>query len=607
MITTPPIGFDNELLQRLAAQNSLQQMWLSGYLYGIAQQQPATAGTIAPELTANGIPTTPQAAELVAERPGITILYGSHTGNSKKLAQQTSARLRDAGWAVKVEDLNDYAVKNLKNEQIVLLITSTQGEGEPPVSAETFYKWLFSARAPRLESLQFAVCGLGDRSYLQFCQTGKDFDTRLEELGAKRLVARADCDVDYADTAEAWLEAVLVHLPVPVAAISSAKVHPSAPAVSPAAPVTGTRKHPFAATVLEKIQLNGRGSDKETWHLELSLEGSGIAYEPGDALGVYASNPPALVKEILNTAMLDGDRKVKFNEKEGRFRDILLHEAEITTLNREVVENYANWTGNAKLKDILGNNDTLRAFLYGRNLADLLREYPAAMSETTLLSFLRKMPPRLYSIASSLNAHPDEVHLTVGAVRYEFNGRPHWGAASTYLADRLETGQTVPVFVEQNAYFKLPADDTTDIIMVGPGTGIAPFRAFVEERTERGAQGRNWLFFGNPHFETDFLYQSEWLNHLKRGTLDRLDVAFSRDQKDKIYVQHRLLERSKLIFERLENGAYFYVCGDKTRMAHDVQAALVQIIAQESGKGAEFAQEYLSSLKKQRRFLEDVY
>jgi sulfite reductase (NADPH) flavoprotein alpha-component len=537
------------------------------------------------------------------------VLYGSHTGNSKKVANQAKQRLEAAGWAVKVEDLNDYPTKDLKGEQIVLLIASTQGEGEPPASAETFYKWLLGPRAPRLDNLQFAVCGLGDRSYLQFCQTGKDFDARFEALGAKRLVARADCDVDYADTAEAWLEAVLVHLPVPVATVPHALVKPAAAptAIAPAQPTIGTRKQPFAATLLDKVQLNGRGSEKETWHLELSLEGSGIGYEPGDSLGIYASNPPQLVKEVLNAAMLDGDKKVKFNEKETIFREVLLNEAEITTLNREVLENFANWSNNAKLKEILGNTDVLRQFLYGRNLADLFRAYPTAMSEQTLVNMLRKMPPRLYSIASSLEAHPEEVHLTVGAVRYQFDGRAHWGAASTFVADRLAVGETLPVFVERNEYFKLPANDDTDILMVGPGTGVAPFRAFVEARTERGAKGRNWLFFGNPHFETDFLYQTEWLNHLKRGTLDRLDVAFSRDQKEKVYVQHRLLERSKLVFDRLENGAHFYVCGDKNRMAHDVQAALVQIVAAESGKGAEYAQEYLVGLKKQRRFLEDVY
>jgi sulfite reductase (NADPH) flavoprotein alpha-component len=609
-LSPPPIGFDTDLLQKIAEHNSLQQMWLSGYLYGIAQQGaslPPAPKTVLP-------PTADTTLVTVPERPGITILFGSHTGNSKKLANQTAQRLGTAGWQVKVEDMNDYPTKNLKNEQIVLLISSTQGEGEPPVAAEEFYKWLNSPRAPRLEQLQFAVCGLGDRSYLQFCQTGKDFDARLEALGAKRLVARADCDVDYEDTANEWIEAVLVHLPVPVAAPRAASVTPTAlsgnrtaePQLETIATI-GTRKQPFEATILEKTQLNGRGSEKETWHLELSLEGSGIQYEAGDALGIYAQNPPSLVKEILYAAMLDGNKQVVFNGKTNTFRDTLLQEVEITTLNREVVENYANWTNNAKLKAILSDNDQLRAFLYGRNLADLIREFPAAMSENTLLSFLRKMPPRLYSIASSLLAHPEEVHLTVGAVRYQHNGRPHLGAASTFLADRVSVGETVSVFVEQNAYFKLPTDDKADIIMVGPGTGIAPFRAFVEERVERGASGRNWLFFGNPHFETDFLYQTEWLNHLKRGSLDRLDVAFSRDQQEKVYVQHRLLERSKLVFDRLENGGYFYICGDKNRMAHDVQSALVQIIATESGKGSDFALDYLKDLKKQRRFLEDIY
>jgi len=357
---------------------------------------------------------------------------------------------------------------------------------------------------------------------------------------------------------------------------------------------------------LEKIQLNGRGSQKETWHLELSLEDSGLTYEPGDSLGIYPQNPPSLVREVLYAAMLNGNKTVIFNEKENSLRHFLLREVELSALTRDLIEKYANWTNNTKLKTLLEDNVALKQFIWGRNVADLIREFPAAMSEATLLSFLRKMPPRLYSIASSLEAHPDEVHLTVAAVRYQYDGRPHLGAASTYLADRVLAGESVPVFVERNEYFKLP-DDSADMIMVGPGTGVAPFRAFVEERTERNATGKNWLFFGNPHFETDFLYQTEWLNHLKRGTLDRLDVAFSRDQNDKIYVQHRLIERSKLIFDRLENGAHFYVCGDKDRMASDVQNAVVQIVAKESGKGAEYAAEYLKGLKKQRRYLEDVY
>jgi len=602
----PPVGFDEKLLEQLAQHNALQQMWLSGYLYGIASRIGQSAPVVSVEAPA------PAGAAPVAALPQVSILYGSQTGNSKKVAHQLSAKVKERGFQAVVADLNDYPTKNLKSEKIVLLVISTQGEGEPPIAAEEFYKWLNGPRAPQLEDLQFSVCALGDRSYVQFCQTGKDMDARLEALGAKRLSNRVDCDVDFEDSVEGWFAEVLQKLPAPAAVpVASNGVSANGHAVlSPVAKIATTsydRKKPFAAPVLEKIQLNGRGSQKETWHLELSLEGSGLTFEPGDSLGIYATNPEPLVKEVLYTAMLNGNKVLTFNGKEDEFRHILLRDVELSVLTREVVENYANWTNNAKLKSLLEDNAALKNFLWGRNVADLLREFPAALSEATLLGFLRKMPPRSYSIASSLLAHPDEVHLTVAAVRYDFNGRPHQGVASTFLADRIKAGETVPVFVEHNEYFKLPADDATDIIMVGPGTGVAPFRAFVEERSERGASGKNWLFFGNPHFETDFLYQIEWLNHLKRGTLDRLDVAFSRDQQDKIYVQNRLAERSRLIFERLENGAHFYVCGDKNRMASDVQQAVSQIIAKESAKGDEYAAEYLKNLKKQRRYLEDVY
>ena len=606
----PPAGLDEKLLQQLAQHSALHQMWLSGYLYGIASKgQPAPNGVLeAPSVAI--APLAPSAATL----PQVTVLYGSQTGNSKKVAHQISAKVRERGFQVVVADMNDYPTKNLKSEKIALFVISTQGEGEPPIAAEEFHKWLLGTRAPQLDGVQFSVCALGDRSYLQFCQTGKEIDARLEVLGAKRLFDRVDCDVDFEDAVEGWLANVLEKLPVPAAlaaGIQSAVVHNNGhQAVAPAAKAASTlydRKNPFASPILEKIQLNGRGSQKETWHLELSLEGSGLLYEPGDSLAIYATNPESLVKEVLYTAMLNGNKTLTFNGKEAEFRQILLRDVELSVLTREVVDQYANWTNNAKLKAIVQDNETLKKFLWGRNVADLLREFPAALSEATLLGFLRKMPPRSYSIASSLLAHPDEVHLTVAAVRYDFNGRPHQGVASTFLADRVKTGDSVPVFVEHNEYFKLPADDATDIIMVGPGTGVAPFRAFVEERSERGASGKNWLFFGNPNFETDFLYQIEWLNHLKRGTLDRLDVAFSRDQKYKVYVQNRLAERSRLIFERLENGAHFYVCGDKNRMASDVQNTVVQIVAKESGQGEEYAAEYLKNLKKQRRYLEDVY
>ena len=598
----PPVGFQEDLLRRLSADHSPeQQLWLSGFLYGLAtaNRRPDAVSDTAP---------VQQPAQ---KNDSVAVLFGSQTGNSKKVAAQVAARLRAQSREVNLGDLNDYPTKNLKAEKTVLLVVSTQGEGDPPVSAEEFYKWLLGPRAPRLDGLQFAVCGLGDRSYLKFCQTGKEIDARLEALGATRLVERADCDVEYEEAVDAWTNGVLEKLAAGTGAPSQPAINGSSNghAVSlahPLAPSQYDRKHPFPAPVLEKIQLNGRGSAKETWHLELSLEGSGLRFEPGDALGIFPKNAESLVQEVLYTAMLNGNKVLDFNGKVAPFRE-LLREVELSVLTRDLVEKYATWTSNNKLKALLDDSDALRKFLWGRNVADLLREFPAALSEATLLGFLRKMPPRLYSIASSLAAHPDEVHLTVAAVRYDFNSRPHQGVASTFLADRLAIGENTPVFVEHNAYFKLPADDATDIIMVGPGTGVAPFRAFVEERSERGSTGKNWLFFGNPNFETDFLYQIEWLNHLKRGTLDRLDVAFSRDQKYKIYVQNRLAERSRLIFERLENGAQFYVCGDKNRMASDVQNAVIQIVAKESGQGEEYAAEYLKNLKKQRRYLEDVY
>jgi sulfite reductase (NADPH) flavoprotein alpha-component len=606
-----PTGIDADLLEKLAAQSSLQQIWLSGYLYGVALHgHPTQQGT------SNGrAEVLPSPAAVVQQafidKPKVTLMYGSQTGNSKKVAGQIAARLREQSWDVAVADLNDYPTKQLKEEKILVLVISTQGEGEPPVAAEEFYKWLMGPRAPKLEALQFAVCGLGDSSYVQFCQTGKDFDHRFEALGAKRLLDRIDCDVDYETVVSDWTEKLLAKLPTPqssvtttvqTAAVNGVQERPLSIKTTPY-----DRKHPFHAPILEKIQLNGRGSSKETWHVELSLEGSGLAYAPGDSLGIYPQNPPALVRELLYTAMLNGNKTVLFDQKENTLRHFLLREVEITVLTRDVIEKYANWTNNNKLKSLLEDPVALKKFIWGRNVADLLREFPAALSEATLLSFLRKIPPRLYSIASSLQAHPEEVHLTVAAVRYEYGGKPHLGAASTFLADRVTVGESVPVFVEENEYFKLPASDDTDIIMVGPGTGMAPFRAFVEERNERGAAGKNWLFFGNPHFETDFLYQTEWLQHLKRGSLDRLDVAFSRDQPEKLYVQHRLLERSKLLFERLENGASFYVCGDKERMAADVQHAVIQVITKESGKDIDYATEYLKGLKKQRRYLEDVY
>ncbi len=624
---TPPLSFADDLLEKLAAGHSAeQQLWLSGYLYGLAAAGQPSGGVKGVPLTATARP----AADKPAQQQ-LTILYGSQTGNSKKVAGLTAERFRETGRTVALTDLNDYPVKSLVSEKAVLFIVSTQGEGEPPVSAEEFHRWLLGPRAPQLAGLQYAVCALGDRGYLNFCQTGRELDERLAALGATRLSERVECDVDFEAAAEEWIAHLVDKLGLywsddrgssDQGATRSDDPRSSdrynhnsqathfKPALENAPKYT--RKNPYPATVLEKIQLNGRGSAKETWHLELSLAGADFDYEPGDALGIYPKNAEAAVREVLYAAMLNGGKKLIFNEKENTLRDILRSELELSTLNRDVLERYAAWTKSPKLDALLQDHEALKTYLWGRGVADLLRDFPAALSEATLLSILRPLQPRLYSIASSGSANPEEAHLTVAALRYDFLNRSRHGAASTYLADVVQVGDEVRVFAERNAYFKLPADPGTDIIMVGPGTGVAPFRAFVQERTEaRGGStsqpGKNWLFFGNPHFDTDFLYQNEWLQHLKRGTLDRLDVAFSRDQPGKVYVQHRLLERARLIYERLEEGAFFYVCGDKARMAPDVRAALLNVISTESGKGAEYAAEYLQRLKKERRFLEDVY
>ncbi|SNR33244.1 assimilatory sulfite reductase (NADPH) flavoprotein subunit [Hymenobacter mucosus] len=605
---TPPGGLTEANLEQLATGLSSQQLvWLSGYFYGRAAGTPA----VAPQ-PAGAVAAAPAAA------PKLTILYGSQTGNSKKAAGIAAEIARQQGLHPTVRDMNDYPTKDLKTEQQLLVVVSTQGEGDPPIAAEELHQFLLSSRAPKLPSLQYAVLALGDKSYLQFCQTGFEFDQRLAELGAQRLTERVDCDVEFEAETRQWAEQVLRLVAQPATASVPASVSVGQPALQPAGtnwdtttlpePEIYTSRNPFAAPLLDKIQLNGRGSTKETYHLEFSLEDSGIQYEAGDALMVQPVNRPALVEDVLAAARLEPTAAVQVDSASLQLGTVLTERLELSVLTRDVLERYAALAPqHARLRDILDDKPQLPTYLYGRDVADVLTEFPTQLTASQLVEVLRPLPARAYSIASSLLAHPEEVHLTVGAVRYETYGRHKHGACSVYQADHLAVGDTARVWVDRNEYFKLPKDNTTDIIMVGAGTGVAPFRAFVEERAELGATGRNWLVFGNPHFTTDFLYQTEWQQHLKNGTLDRLDVAFSRDQETKLYIQHRLLEQSSRVYEQLQNGAHFYVCGDKNRMAADVQRALITIISQESGQDEEYAADYLKQLKKTRRYLEDVY
>lgn len=600
------LGFDQTLLKKLTTDTSDQQkLWLSGYLYGLyaASQQTDKAFVMPGEAPVNQ----------VVEKPSVTILYGSHTGNGKGIAKKAAERIQNQGFVVTLTDMNDYSVKKLKDEKIILTIVSTHGEGDPPVSAETLHEFIHSARAPKLHDVKFAVLALGDKSYVQFCQTGIDFDRQLEKLGATRLLDRVDCDVDFQDDTDKWLENVLVKLDAETPKHTNGSVNGNGavayaiPQPSVAVESKFNRKNPYEAPILEKIQLNGRGSTKETWHVEVSLEGSDLQYEPGDSLGIVPENAPELVGLVLKNAGISDSESIDWNGVKKSLHDILTYDIELNLLSRDVIEKWSQRSQDNRLTNLLADPNALREYVYGRDVADLLKDFPVQFEPQEFIHTLKKLQPRLYSLASSLNFAPDEAHLTIGAVRYENFGRKRTGATSTLVADNLSVGQSAKVFVERNEYFKLPQDTSTPIIMVGAGTGVAPFRAFAQEREAQGASGKSWLFFGNPHFTTDFLYQTEWLQALKKGNLTKLNVAFSRDQKDKIYCQHKLVKHSRDVFDWLENGAYFYVCGDKNKLAPDVEAALLQVVAKEGGFNDEKALEYVKSLKKQRRYLEDVY
>ncbi|QKG54721.1 assimilatory sulfite reductase (NADPH) flavoprotein subunit [Hymenobacter sp. BRD67] len=537
------------------------------------------------------------------------MLYGSHTGNGAKVARQAAEAASKRGLPATVQDMNEYAPRNLAREQVLLLIVSTHGEGDPPVAAEELHQFLGSPRAPKLPDLRYAVLALGDSSYLHFCQTGRDFDERLATLGARRLLDRVECDVDYQARAATWIADALDKISTELTPVASPTTASPAAVIHAPENLAYTREHPWSAPVLASIQLNGRGSTKETYHMELDLASSGLTYEPGDALAVLATNEDPLVEEVLRAARLSDTELVALSGEELPLAAALASRRELSVLTRDVIERYALLAPqHAALRELATDAQRLQPYLYGRDVADLLSEFPVDnLTAQVLIETLRPLPSRAYSIASSLLAHPDEVHLTVGAVRYEAHGRRKHGVCSSYLADRIAVGETARVFVEHNEYFKLPADPATDIIMLGAGTGIAPFRGFVEERVELGATGRNWLLFGNPHFTTDFLYQTEWLQHLKRGGLARLDVAFSRDQAAKVYVQDRLLENSREVFSWLEGGAKLYVCGDKVRLGSAVQDALTEVVRREADLPQDEAIAYVRNLRKQRRYLEDVY
>ncbi|MDD4864065.1 MAG: assimilatory sulfite reductase (NADPH) flavoprotein subunit [Alishewanella agri] len=584
-------------LQGLVSQlNPIQQAWVSGYLAASAQ------------LAGQSVAVAPSA--VAAPAATLTVLYGSQTGNAKHVAEDLGKAASGKGFTVKVQDLAEYKAANLKNERFLVIVTSTYGEGEPPENAISFYNFLFSKKAPQLPELRYAVLGLGDTSYEFFCKTAQDFDQRLAELGGKAIIARADLDVDYSIAAANWQQQLITTLEPEFAQAPAATADViSWPGVSQtaAAESSYSKQQPFSAELYTNQKITGRDSSKDVRHIEISLAGSGLRYQPGDALGVYFSNDPQLVKELLLLTGIAANTPVLLGTERLTISDALTEQLELTQSYPAFVDKYAKASGSAALQALVADKTALRSYLSERQIIDIVREHPALISAQQLVDALRKQQPRLYSIASSQAEVEDEVHLTVGVVRYEAYGKPHLGGASGFLAERLAEGGSIKVFVETNNNFRLPENDDTPVIMIGPGTGIAPFRAFLQERDARAASGKNWLFFGNPHFTQDFLYQVELQNYLKQGLLTRLDVAFSRDTAEKVYVQHKLLKHGAEVWQWLEQGAHLYICGDGARMAKDVHQALLTIVQQQGGKDEKAAQQYLDQLRIAKRYQKDVY
>ncbi|MGO2258397.1 MAG: NADPH-dependent assimilatory sulfite reductase flavoprotein subunit [Hafnia alvei] len=569
-----------------------QLAWLSGYFWGMVNQQP---GTVA---------VTPAPAAAAS----ITVISASQTGNARRVAEQLRDDLTAAGLGVTLVNAGDYKFKQIAQEKLLLVVVSTQGEGEPPEEAVALHKYLFSKKAPQMAGTAFAVFGLGDTSYENFCQTGKDFDARLAELGGERLFDRADADVDFKSAAEAWRKQIVDVLKQRVPQATAAQTQVSvAGSVAQIVSSPYSKESPLTASLAVKQKITGRNSDKDVRHIEIDLGESGLSYQPGDALGVWYHNDPDLVEEIIGLIWRTGDEMVTLNDQTMTLREALTERLELTQNTTVIVEKYAALSRDERLIELLADKHQLQQYAQTTPLPDMIRQAPADLDADQLVALLRPLTPRLYSIASSQEEVGSEVHITVGVVRYEIDGRARTGGASGYLADRLEEDGELRVFIEHNDNFRLPANPQTPVIMIGPGTGIAPFRAFIQQRAAEGAEGLNWLFFGNPHFTEDFLYQVEWQRFVKDGVLSRIDLAWSRDQKHKVYVQDKLREQGAEVWRWIEQGAHIYVCGDANRMAKDVEQALLELLAEHGGMDAEQADEFLSELRVERRYQRDVY
>ncbi|MEM0899704.1 MAG: sulfite reductase flavoprotein subunit alpha [Pseudomonadota bacterium] len=576
--------------------NEDQRAWLSGFLAGL-HSRAAMGVQQVPDAVATAAATVPSQE--------VNILYGTQTGNAENVAMEAATMAKSKGMAPKVAGLDDVSMDQLAAMKDVIVVISTYGEGEMPDNAQIFWDAVSATTAPRLEAMRFGVLALGDTSYDEFCHAGKLIDTRFEQLGAKRMTPRIDCDVDYEEPSAAWVNEFL-----PLIADNDDKAAPIAEVVTTAevpAEKKWGRKNPYLSRVVENRLLSGENSAKEIRHFSFALGDSGMTYEAGDALGVMPVNDEGYVNTLLATLHAKGEDTVAGHDE--LLKDVLRTKLEVARPSKDLINAVEKRAGDDELSNVVANGDkeALEAFLWGKDTLDLLKMTSGnMMSADEFVGLMKPLQHRAYSISSSPKAHPGEVHLTVAAVRWKHEGREHKGVASTFLADQMAEGDLSGIFMSPNRAFRPPSDDAP-MIMVGPGTGVAPFRAFLEERQSTGSKGKNWLFFGDQHRADDFIYEDEITAMSEDGILNRLDLAFSRDQEDKIYVQHRMMESGKDLYAWLEDGGYFYVCGDATRMAKDVDATLHKVIAKFGGKSEDAAAEYVTDLKRQKRYLRDVY
>ncbi|HRN81620.1 MAG TPA: assimilatory sulfite reductase (NADPH) flavoprotein subunit [Nitrosomonas europaea] len=579
--------------------------WISGYFAGLGSALLRSSGTVSqsPDVC---IPPVVTQAEPVAAR-SLTILHISETGNSTELAIRLAALAVEQGLSPTLVGIADYKVRKLKEEQDLLIITSTHGEGDPPQSGMEFFEFVEGRKAPSLSGLRYAILALGDMSYEHFCGAGKRLDERFEALGAKRLQPRVDCDVDYEDPAAVWSTGILALLAAEQASAISSVASPSKTTggTQQANNSVYSKRNPFPATVIDNIVLSGRGSTRETHHIEISLADSGLTYEPGDALGIAAHNDPAMVEALLAALSMNPDAPLTVKGQTTTLFDALGKSFEITTATLRFLDHWGELTGTTDIFSAMDNTKRA-AFLHDNHIIDIIRAYPLkGLDPQRFVDGLRPLQPRLYSIASSLSICPDEAHITIAPVRYKLHGEPRSGVASGHLADRAIADSVLPVYIQSNPHFRLPSNGEP-IIMIGAGTGVAPYRAFMQEREANGG-GRSWMFFGERNFRTDFLYQTEWQDWLKNGVLTKMEVAFSRDGAEKVYVQHRIYEHAHDVYAWLEEGAYIYLCGDASHMAPDVHNILVTVIEEQASVQREEAEEYLRDLQRDGRYQRDVY